>query len=515
MILANPNFYILPERPFFLILYTSKIYPSNTMAEVHSPTRLPTPSHSTGRRPSGPKLRDSCHACATSKVKCHKEKPTCSRCAKRGLTCEYVATKRGGRKHDHRSSMSERRRTPPRTTPTADSLDVNQFIPQLNSWFAPTNLDTIPSPGIIHHQSPKPTISGTSTAFFPGLLSPSNPPMTTLPDLSTELDGLFNSSLSFPVGDMSDSDVMGQANFFSTDMNPHSQNNNHSNITPTLIEPFPLFENAITEISLPSSDSSSPTKDPFSYLILNDTIAAESPACSCLIQALGLMKQIFPNPPMACMRDSLASRGLVSPSTPIAAAQEVVAKNEAIIEAINAMLQCPCSHDGYLLTIMSLIVFKILGWYAAAARKSEPHRSNISTTGSSSSNGANNNDINKDSPTPHPSLKSDHVGNEPPNVTNDYHLDGEDSGRMAAQLVLSELHRVQRLVNQLSQKLKMQATNNSGTPDTPDSSGFNSATMDYETGSPLSPVMLDQLEVDLKKRLKSLSWEIVEGLRRG
>ncbi|KAI0595139.1 aflatoxin regulatory protein-domain-containing protein [Biscogniauxia sp. FL1348] len=493
------------------------------MAEVHSPSRLPTPSPSTGRRPSvptAPKLRDSCHACASSKVKCHKEKPTCSRCAKRGLTCEYVATKRGGRKHDHRSSISERRHTPPRTTPTADSLDVNQFIPSLNNWFTPANLEALPSPGMIHHHSPKPTISNSSTTLFPGLLSPTDPPMSTLPDLSAELDDLFNSPLSFPVGDASDTDMLGQANFFSTGINSHSHNNhnNHNNITPSLLEPFPLFENAITEISLPSSDRSSPTKDVPTYLTLSDTITAEPPACSCLFQALGLMKQVFPNPPMSCRKGSLASQGHDRPSTPTLTVQEVVAKNEATIEAVSAMLQCPCSHDGYLLTIMSLIVFKVLGWYAAAARKSDLHRpSNHNNNGGgsiSSRNSANVNGSNRGSPSPHSSPKSEHVGQEPPAATSDYCLDGEDSGRMAAQLVLSELHRVQRLVNQLSQKLKMQATKKGGAPDTPDSSGFSSAIMDYETGLPLSPVMLDQLEADLRKRLKSLSLEIVEGLRR-
>ncbi|KAF7533417.1 hypothetical protein G7054_g7116 [Neopestalotiopsis clavispora] len=45
-----------------------------------------------------PKLRDSCEGCAISKMKCPRQKPTCSRCAKRGLQCVYLATRRGGRK---------------------------------------------------------------------------------------------------------------------------------------------------------------------------------------------------------------------------------------------------------------------------------------------------------------------------------------------------------------------------------------------------------------------------------
>lgn len=59
--------------------------------------------HSSGLVPRGShmKLRDSCHACASSKVKCHKEKPTCSRCRKRGITCEYFAHRRPLEHHHH------------------------------------------------------------------------------------------------------------------------------------------------------------------------------------------------------------------------------------------------------------------------------------------------------------------------------------------------------------------------------------------------------------------------------
>ncbi|KAF2468603.1 uncharacterized protein BDR25DRAFT_316063 [Lindgomyces ingoldianus] len=56
------------------------------MAVLHSSFDLSTPSSAPARWVSTtaptPKLRDSCDACASSKVKCHKEKPTCSRCAK-------------------------------------------------------------------------------------------------------------------------------------------------------------------------------------------------------------------------------------------------------------------------------------------------------------------------------------------------------------------------------------------------------------------------------------------------
>lgn len=84
---------------------------------------------------------------------------------------------------------------------------------------------------------------------------------------------------------------------------------------------------------------------------------------------------------------------------------------------------------------------------------------------------------------------------------------------MAAQLVLSELHRVQSFINQLSMKLKMEVGKHGGGTDTPNSMGCEN-TFGKPT-SPLSVMMLTQLEVDLRKRLKALSSKIIEGLRQG
>ena len=148
---------------------------------------------------------------------------------------------------------------------------------------------------------------------------------------------------------------------------------------------------------------------------------------------------------------------------------------------------------------MSLIVFKVLGWYAAAARKAPS---------------SDDDNHSMQSPRSCHSRRSSRFEEvlQDPAVVGSYCLDGEDSARMAAQLVLSELHRVQRLVNQLSRKLKVQTAKNGGLADTPNSLGYE--TSDSEMTLPLSAVMLDQLEMDLRKRLKALSYEIVEGLRR-
>ena len=81
---------------------------------------------------------------------------------------------------------------------------------------------------------------------------------------------------------------------------------------------------------------------------------------------------------------------------------------------------------------------------------------------------------------------------------------------MTAQLILNELHRVRQLVDQLLSKLKVQAAKKGRRGvETPES-------MDLDNGMAwsLSAVMYDQLDNDLRKRLRALSCEMLDRLRR-
>ena len=469
------------------------------MAESHSPAPgLPTPSPSATRRstaPAAPKLRDSCHACASSKLKCYKEKPTCSRCAKRGLTCEYVATKRGGRKHENRLSSCNGSNTPPINTATNN---VSQPLPPLSSWFGPSSssssTDALPSPGAMQ-SSPIPTTTGPSSNLFPNFLSSMEQPMI------TDLDDFLTSPTSFSVPDMCDTDFLGQSQLFSTDLD------SSSNSSATLFDTFPVFEDAVSEL-FALSNSRSPAKtlsnprsppnsraSPISEAQSYQGSRAIDSSCFCLVRALGLMKQFSHHPSTTCTNSPAQSPGKTSPLTSI---QTVIAKNENTIEAVSTMLHCSCSQDGYLLAIMSLIIFKMLGCYAAAARKKPSFNDDNHST--------------QCPPTPI-SRNSSHseIAHQDPTAINRYCRESEDSTRMSGQLILSELHRVQRLVNQLSAKLKVQAAKGGGMADALSNSAYENA--DTETTLPLSALMLDQLEVDLRRRLRGVSMTIVEGLR--
>ncbi|KAK1763352.1 aflatoxin regulatory protein-domain-containing protein [Phialemonium atrogriseum] len=504
------------------------------MAASHSPgSGIPTPSPSTSRRsaaPAGPKLRDSCYACASSKVKCHKEKPTCSRCAKRGLVCEYVATRRGGRtNHERRSTVSEGSSCTT-TASSSSTINVKHSMHPPGNWFATNSMvsaDYLPSPALVD-PSPRPTAPGTSSSsLFPNV-GPVNPDpalsSSGMPEYSTaDLDDFFASPMSFSMpGTVDpDPDPADQAHFFSTGIDSSSSSHgggsasgpgSNGTSATTLLDTFAFLEDTLFEMhplshprSTPNSGASPANYEqpPYQASSTSAAAAADSAPCCCLVQALGFMKQLFPNTSTACAAWAKQDggghhEGTATPPT----IQTVIAKNRGTIEAIGSMLQCSCSHDGFLLSLMALIVFKVLRWYAAAAGKGR----GAGLTNSSSSSSSSSSSV-VDGGSGRHLCHLEQVLHAPA-VVGSYCLEGEDSAHMAAQLVLSELHRVQRLVNQLSARLKecMDGEAAGGADEEGGRGG--------EPGSAFSAVILDHFGMDLRKQLRALSLEIVDGLRK-
>jgi hypothetical protein len=449
------------------------------MATVASPVAH-TRSSRRSTQPAAPKLRDSCDACAVSKVKCNKEKPTCARCAKRGMVCEYFITKRAGRKHDPRPSEQTTPTTIPQTSSSTSSDAGNLITPDI--------IQSFPSQQAISYQD-----------LSPNALSPADPSWWMLTTLGTEMDDIFASPFSFSPPEPSDSDTIGgQSLFFSTGGTGSSQSdfdpNDSSIVIPedgfVIMDDIPEPTKHSKQASLPENQSPLPS-DALKEDALTFSGFRPGSSCCCLLRALGLLKLLFRNAATACKCSKKQGYDHTDCQRPTI--QSVIAENEQTIEAITSMLQCPCSQDGYLLAIMSLIVFKILAWYAAAAKE---------TPDPSGPDQSQNLDRYQ-APSRRPSSCHAEQVLHFPTVVGSYCLEGEDQGRMAAQLVLSELHRVQRLVNELSQRLKA--------ADGQDSIRDGDGDITY----PFSATMLNQLEVDLRKRLRALSLEIVDTLRRG
>ncbi|MCJ1268838.1 hypothetical protein MMC22_008726 [Lobaria immixta] len=70
------------------------------------------------------KLKDACDVCSTSKVKCDKRRPICSRCDKLAYSCFYSAARRKGRPHPPKNQGSQRNPVEPEERPSEEQRDA-------------------------------------------------------------------------------------------------------------------------------------------------------------------------------------------------------------------------------------------------------------------------------------------------------------------------------------------------------------------------------------------------------
>lgn len=501
---------------------------------------LPTPNDTSTTSTPTVKLRDSCHACASSKLRCTKEKPTCSRCAKRGKSCQYFVTRRAGRKQASKSGI-ETAAPPPESSSTAwKSGSSKSHVPAASQPPVAAVMA-----GSIHVLQDQYNDNNTNNINYADsnsdLLASTSSPTSAVPtrgDLAMEFDELFPSSLDPSMGD--GSDISNCVDFY------FGQN--------CIIDPTMTWTHALDKTGLKlghdlrlldaSSISSTQSHTP-SYALPSQPqpeqhqpplqraregqqqqqqqnqqqpASSGSPlsnqSCACVAKTLGLVSQLFQepvtSPPTSPMCLSSGGSSESSQHERLAADGPVnasFADGERAIETIRSMLQCPCQQDSYLLALMSLVIFKALARYEDAARRSTENAA--TTLAQTSSYGA-------------ASTTSGRTGL----------VIGEENPhpKLAVQTLLGKLHRVQGLVNAMSQRLRMSNSSNNN------SNSNNSKTGDVHTRTraetsfagerrdtlgcsntdasvPFSTTFLSQLEEDLRMQVRSVSFLLVDTLR--
>ena len=451
-----------------------------------------------------PKLRDSCDACAVAKVRCSKKRPTCTRCGKRGLTCEYVATKRAGRPsrfstqsttkvcetsqdpqqndaHDNVtviSPLSSCMNTPPEGTFSASSMHDDSFSLQQQML---SYQDTVPN---LLNTSMEPAIDSSTLESFSAELDCFLPSLGRFSGLETPPSDRL--SLSSPGGSVSKT--------------------LNSNDTAALIPEHDLYipENNCSDAPFSSNLQILAHREP-----LNTSAAEEIPAgslhlsCYCLTTVLGFLRELIPNPSKAYPQsDEWRLRGAAGSS--FASSQWLVAENERVAAAMDSVLQCSCSKDIYLLTVLSLVVFKILDRYAAAGEAALTAMTMTTMADRCYQSSSSSYHFQTRSP-------SQGAG------SSSLCIDSEDSGRVVAQMVLSELHKAQRLMNQLMVQFQAHRLGAGVAVEAGDAT--NSPNMKdtlcgrEDTSMPFSTAMLAQLEADLRRRLRTVSLKIVDTIR--
>ncbi|KAH8703360.1 hypothetical protein BGW36DRAFT_403776 [Talaromyces proteolyticus] len=464
-----------------------------------------------------PKLRDSCNRCAASKLKCSKDKPTCARCAKRGMLCEYFLTKRAGRKQGSRTrnrvllSPSSAPPLPPISPPVAPDISTvvsswTTLLSEPNS----TNSTSIPNP--LSH-------ANISSSIF----SLSNPtistPTTSLDYLNFDFDDFPVSPVSFSMLELPDMGEIPEAGQF------EAQNHNSIDFTETAIpaatdDSFPAFVEAATPqgLLLPSSAASQGWSDSRPLSIDDD----DSGLTCNFVRALDLLRKLSSPMAHSC---SLSHEGqafeINTEIYPLPRAQSKIATIEKSVQTISDILQCQCSDDEYLLAILSIITLKILTSYTAIVRQQTASRMEDDQIMYSHRRESfdNNHSFHlrhgKGLPNFLPNFAATDVA---------YGAESEDqNGSMISRNILSQLHRVQRLVNILCQRFKKsgQSSRCEGRPKSfsscssgPSNNRLDALSFSYSDNLfSLSGSLLDQMEVDMRTRLRNLAAEIVDILR--
>ncbi|KAG6064148.1 hypothetical protein E4U32_000494 [Claviceps aff. humidiphila group G2b] len=466
---------------------------------------------STGSDEFPSKLRETCHACSLSKVRCSKEKPSCSRCAKRGVACEYIVTKRPGRKRDPTKSAAL-------TSSHCKSFDASAAGPNNTdvncAWLEDVLLTDMGGSGG----------GSTSHAYLDSTQTDTDSPM---------LWPLTANEGADIAGDMSDflmplitplscnftartPDFLSAAADVSAPITPPNNYDDKINnqsvqdgsnvmqlLLPDGVRGGHAVEHAFQEASSVdihstcSSRSLSSVPESFlsSKIAGNSDFGSASSSCECLIKALEIMAKVSstdlavtPDTP-STRRNSVQDEAVVAghdQTSPLLHATFMA--NKQTIEALSSMLHGSCQENVYLLTCMSMIVFKVLQRYETAA-------------GQSISAGAL--DV-------YEAARPRHGD-----------LDRDSLRRTAAQLVLGELHLVQQLVSRLSRRLQlsMDKTPNDGA-DSELSDGtlasrvFTLDKDDKADASAFSAATLSQMDHDLRKGLARLSSKIINMLRR-
>ena len=404
--------------------------------------------------PSGVKLRESCDACASSKVKCSKEKPNCYRCSERGLSCQYLVTQKTGRKQRRRDTRNENGEpassgqviTPPLSSASHCSPQSDPAAAQMG----PTTAQLGAAAGVSIFDSPFKSLEGSTgldlnlERFISSLpIGPSFSPFT--PEYTPENFSAASSALS-------QADIPFQPNETSL---PGSCTEDLELSLAALAGTFPTAETLQQPINAQSADG--------------------------LELAMQLMTQLS-------TREEESSFASTRSTAPASQLQTILDKNKKVMETVNSMLQSTNSQDGYCLVVICLIVSKVLSTYAAAAhgsytRSNSQHRLSTSSTTVSAWSSA----------------------TEPLSGTTNHKTDP-----VAAQSVLHELYQVQISVDQLGAKMQLCTKRNR-------TFGTESFSINDDIGVPAFPfsaTLMEQLYAELRKRLSGLSLELLDELKR-
>jgi hypothetical protein len=197
----------------------------------------------------------------------------------------------------------------------------------------------------------------------------------------------------------------------------------------------------------------------------SSSFACNGDSCPAVISRL--LPELFLSSRRTCERNQTQSAEPQSESL-----LDICARNKRISEAMDAMVECACSQDIHVLFLVGLCTSKVMSHYLGATERD--HKKNAQRAG------------------------------DPFNTDEDQEMqpemedDGTEAKIMSARMVLGELHRIQRLLARLSDRLKR--TEPKGDASHASTGLGGSAKSEQE--SPFTRLMLQQLDHSLRGHLR-------------
>lgn len=338
--------------------------------------KMSTPQQSS-RYADGSRLRSSCNACTDAKIGCTKEKPTCSRCARRDEVCVYAPARRAGRPNRHRTNRASSQRleraalspkSPPLHTtsyteflpqlpdlttdfpshevaslfgfPSVDQSDVNSYLESIGPPF-----DDLIAGG----QGSTPSLAGDSGI---GLSSENNTNLGH--DFGHISGGCENTAM--PI---SDGDHDGNGDEIISDCSlPQDPTNNTAFAGLFTVTDMFNIHSGVQISNQTFSNGTIHTSPQNTHALQPPEQRRKSSSCDCRMKCSDLLDR------MATLKTAGSPDS--SPCDP-PVFEAVMEQNDSTIEVVREVLDCPCSNNNSSLYVLCFVVFETLGWYAATA----------------------------------------------------------------------------------------------------------------------------------------------------
>ncbi|KAJ8114029.1 hypothetical protein OPT61_g3992 [Boeremia exigua] len=402
-------------------IYTPQSSPSPPTDNMLSPpTNTMVPTGPNGQ-PKPRKMRASCDACSRAKVKCDKVRPSCQRCSNTNICCNYSPSMRLGKPRKNRNPDGSIVRDISRASSCGPFGSRPEIAPRMASYTVESSPEPTTDPFYLRPSTPNFQFQET----FANNISGNQSPPYSEASWSNEEHLTFQTSMdmTIPVPQftpLSPYHVPGHARSTSMQSQPDFlAPADNGMISPPMASPL-LFGL--------QDQQSLPMFEPETFTLSPPLVAAPqpSPATPVPVQGHDCTKFAFQ------ILNSLYSPPSSQPSfndfngtaNGLPTLDAVLSANKAAVESLSALLGCPCSANPHFSTTIAFSITKILSWYQAIAGIAQDIVSPINTRMEAFTH--------------------------TPILLGDFKLEVEDEETFRTQIILSELRKVEKLIDVFS-----------------------------------------------------------------